>query len=121
MDECKPLVTGWNSGKLEVRNEASGEVVYRDNFTGPVSALLAADYRKDGGEDMICCSLDGEVRGQGLTLVRFSAQFEPCLTHKNDQHTLHTPKCPLNTGYTTPKRTPYPMKSAQVELRSERV
>ena len=63
MDECKPLVTGWNSGKLEVRNEASGEVVYRDNFTGPVSALLAADYRKDGGEDMICCSLDGEVRG----------------------------------------------------------
>lgn len=34
-----------------------------DTFTGSVSALLRADYRKDGGEDMLCCSLDGEVRG----------------------------------------------------------
>jgi len=28
---------------------------------------------------------------QGLTLVHFSAQLEPCLTHKNTLHTLHTP------------------------------
>jgi len=55
---------------------------------------------------------------QGLTLVHFSAQLEPCLTHTNPpKH----PKHPLNMGYTTPKRTPYPIESAQVELRSERV
>jgi len=58
---------------------------------------------------------------QGLTLVHFSAQLEPCLTHKNTPHTLHTPQHPLNTGYTTPPRNPYAIKSAQVELRSERV
>ena len=57
---------------------------------------------------------------QGLILLHFSAQLEPCLTHKG---TLRTT---LNTryhhkGYTTPARTPYPIKSAQVELRSERV
>jgi hypothetical protein len=34
---------------------------------------------------------------------------------------LHTPKHPLDTGYTTPTLLPYPIKSAQVELRSERV
>jgi len=28
---------------------------------------------------------------QGLTLVHFSAQLEPCLTHKNTLHTLNTP------------------------------
>jgi len=58
---------------------------------------------------------------QGLTLVHFSAQLEPCVTHINTLHTLNTPQHSLNTGYTTPTRTPYPTKSAQVEPRSERV
>ena len=49
---------------------------------------------------------------QGLTLVHFSAQLEPCLTRKNTLlvHTLNTPYHPLNMGYTTPTRTPYPTK-----------
>ena len=55
--------------------------------------------------------------GQGLILVHFSAQLEPCLTQKHPR----PPKHPLNTGYTTPTRTPYPIKRAQVELSSERV
>ena len=29
--------------------------------------------------------------GQGLTLVHFPAQLEPCLTQENTLHTLHTP------------------------------
>ena len=28
---------------------------------------------------------------QGLTLVQFSAQLEPCLTQENNLHTLNTP------------------------------
>ena len=43
---------------------------------------------------------------QGLTLVHFSAQLEPCRTHKIFLHTINTPKQFLNTGYTTPTRTP---------------
>jgi len=61
------------------------------------------------------------LSSQGLTLVHFSAQLEPCLTHKNTPHTLYTPEHPLHTGYITPTRTPYPIESAKVELRSERV
>jgi hypothetical protein len=57
------------------------------------------------------------ARGQGLTLVHFSAQLEPCLKQTHP-HTLNTPSQPLFTGYTTPTRTPYPIQSAQVELRS---
>jgi len=42
---------------------------------------------------------------QGLTLVHFSAQLEPCLTHKNTLHTLNTPL----TWATQPLRaTPIP-------------
>ena len=40
---------------------------------------------------------------QGRTLFHFSAQLEPCLTHKN---TLHT----INMGYTIPTRDPKPIK-----------
>ena len=58
---------------------------------------------------------------QGLTLVHFSSQLEPCLTHKSTLYTLKIPKHPHNTGYTTPTRTLYPIKSAQVELRGKQV
>ena len=43
-----------------------------------------------------------EPRQQGLTLVHFPAQFEPCLTHKNTLHTLSTPL----TWATQPLRAP---------------
>jgi len=59
--------------------------------------------------------------GRGLTLVHFSAQLEPCLKQHNTLHTLNTPYHPLNTGYTTPTRTPSIIHSAQVELKSGRV
>jgi len=61
------------------------------------------------------------ARLQGLTLVHFSAQLEPCLTHKPPLCTLNNHKHPLNTGYTTPTRNPCPIQSAQVELKSGRV
>jgi hypothetical protein len=40
--------------------------------------------------------------GQGLTLVHFSAQLEPCLTQENTLHTLNTP----STRATQPLRAP---------------
>jgi len=58
--------------------------------------------------------------GQGLTLIHFSAQLEPCLTQQNTLQSTH-PEHPHSTGYTTHARTPYPIKSAQVELKSGRV
>ena len=56
---------------------------------------------------------------QGRTLLHFSAHPEPFLTHKNTLHTLNAPKHPLNMGCTTPTRTPYPIKSSQVELKRD--
>jgi hypothetical protein len=52
--------------------------------------------------------------GQGLTLVPISAQLEPCLTHRKILHSRNTPYHPLNTGYTTPTRTPYPQTSLKL-------
>jgi len=60
-------------------------------------------------------------RTRGLHSFTFQLKLEPYLTHKNTLNTLNTPSHPLNMGYTTPTRTPYPIKSAQVEPRCERV
>jgi len=59
--------------------------------------------------------------GAYTRLVHFSAQHEPCLTLKHTLRTLNTPQTPLNTGHTAPARTPYPIQSAKVELKSGRV
>ena len=57
------LICGWSSGKVEVRSDRNGQVIYKDMFSSPISAIVQADYRMDGKEEVICCALDGEVRG----------------------------------------------------------
>jgi Bardet-Biedl syndrome 2 protein len=42
------LVSGWANGKLEVRSDRSGEVIFKDNLGAPISAIVQADYRSDG-------------------------------------------------------------------------
>jgi len=99
----------------------------------PVTPDLRCTYAEGSlvGGFLSLSSVDGGSLGvgpspgftsvQGLTHVHFSAQLEPCLTHKTPLHTENTPQTPLNTGYRTPTRTPYPIKSAQVELKCGRV
>jgi len=48
---------------------------------------------------------DDDDEGQGLTLVHFSAQLEPCLTQENTLYTVNIPQHPLNT-VTQPLRAP---------------
>lgn len=56
------LISGWSNGKFEVRHERNGEVVYKDHFATPISAIIDADYRLDGRVEVIACGSDGEVR-----------------------------------------------------------
>ena len=58
---------------------------------------------------------------QGFTLAHVRAQLEPCLTQDNTLHTLNTPSHPLHASFTIPTRTPYPIQSAQVKLKSGRL
>jgi hypothetical protein len=58
----------------------------------------------------------GTGAGHGLTLVHYSGQPEPFLTHNTPSTPPNTPKHPLNTTETTPRSTPYRTESAYVEL-----
>ncbi|XP_061450545.1 Bardet-Biedl syndrome 2 protein isoform X2 [Rhineura floridana] len=57
------LITGWSSGKVDARSDRTGEVIFKDNFASSVAGIVQGDYRMDGNNQLICCSVDGEVRG----------------------------------------------------------
>jgi len=51
---------------------------------------------------------------QGLTLVHFSAQLEPCLTQENTLHTLNTPNIPLIRATQPLRATPTPYNALKL-------
>ena len=59
---------------MEVRKAENGEVVYRDHLAAPVAALLQADYRNDGVEQLIAVGADGEVRGYQMAATNTATQ-----------------------------------------------
>jgi Bardet-Biedl syndrome 2 protein len=62
-DGVPELIAGWENGKVEVRNQNSGEVMHKDYFQAPIASLVGADYRLDGRSTLMCITTEGDVRG----------------------------------------------------------
>ena len=73
MDGVPEIFSGWSNGHFAVRREESGEVVFRQTLDAPVAAILSADYRMDGKEEVMICSEAGEVRAYLASDVELSA------------------------------------------------
>jgi len=62
-DGVPELVTGWSNGKIDAKNCLTGEVVFKCSLDHAVAGLLHCDYKMDGMEQLICCSVEGEIKG----------------------------------------------------------
>lgn len=62
-DGVPELIAGWSSGRLEVRLDSTGFLVYKDKMNASVASLMATDYRMDGRMQIVAVGVDGEVRG----------------------------------------------------------
>ncbi len=61
-DGVNELVTGWSNGKLDARNDRTGEVIFKDTFGHAVSGLIVGDYSQSGRRQLIACSSEGESK-----------------------------------------------------------
>lgn len=62
-DGVDELITGWTNGKIDARSDRTGEVVFKDNMSSSIAGIVEGDYRADGNTELICCSVEGEVKG----------------------------------------------------------
>ncbi|CAF3537670.1 unnamed protein product [Rotaria sordida] len=62
-DGVDELVTGWSNGKVDIRSDRHGEVIFKESLNSSIAGIVKADYRVPGEKLLICCSNEGEVRG----------------------------------------------------------
>ncbi|KAM7282205.1 hypothetical protein ISCGN_002355 [Ixodes scapularis] len=60
---------------VDGRHVTTGEVVFRDSFPHGVAGIVQADYCGDGREELIVCSVNGEVRGYLPTTAELRQQI----------------------------------------------
>ena len=47
--------------QVEVRKADSGQIIFKDNMTASIAALVKGDYKGGGTDQIIICATSGEV------------------------------------------------------------
>lgn len=66
------IVLGWESGKIDVRDSKSGDVLMKLMTPSKIIGLIVTDYRGIDAEDLICVSEQGEVQGYSSSSINLA-------------------------------------------------
>jgi Bardet-Biedl syndrome 2 protein len=67
------VVLGFENGRLEVREDTAGTIIFKKTFASAISKLLYADFRLQNSMQVICCTSDGEgTRDVSVAVKGFS-------------------------------------------------
>ena len=116
----KELITGWSSGKLDARNDKSGEVVFKDSMSSSVAGVTQGDYRMDGKMELITCSSDGE--GEWVAPNPHLLTPSPRVPARRPRHTeeSHGAQCGAGDGQGTGlQETESPPRAEKLRSKSE--
>ena len=47
--------------QIEVRKADSGQIIFKDNMTASIAALVTGDYKGCSADQIIVCATSGEV------------------------------------------------------------
>ncbi|PRP83109.1 Bardet-Biedl syndrome 2 protein [Planoprotostelium fungivorum] len=87
-DGISELLCGWSSGRFEVRSMEDGSVLYSDELGSCIAAIVISDYRMDGQEQVVCVTVDGEVRGYNRSMGEAQAAAIASMVARADEEQI---------------------------------
>lgn len=74
-------MTGWSSGKVDVRDIKTGQVLHKELFKDSIAGLFVCDYNMDRKDELIVVTVSGEMTG----LLSFGDSKNKFTSSKEDQ------------------------------------
>lgn len=62
-DGFDEIICGWSTGKIQVRNEQNGDVLFELELGKEIAKVLLGDLNNSGKQQIICCTSNGEIYG----------------------------------------------------------
>jgi Bardet-Biedl syndrome 2 protein len=62
-DGLQEVICGWSTGKMQIRHEQTGEIIYEVDLDKEIAKLLLGDLNNSGIKQIICCTANGEIYG----------------------------------------------------------
>ena len=66
------IILGWESGKIDVRDSRSGDVLMKLITPSKIIGLIVTNYRGLDSEDLICVSEQGEIQGYSSSNINLA-------------------------------------------------